>query len=137
LNRLDSVNALEQALMDFRTVNNRLPCPADATVATSDPNYGIEASNGDTCTGGTPAANLTDSSKRVVASAVPFKTLDLPEGFMYDGWDREFAYAVDQRLTALRAMQHMEETPAQQCGATVRDVAASNRSTGAAYTLLS
>src|SRR4051794_29379942 len=52
-NKLD---AIEKALMDFRTVNNRLPCPANAALAASDANYGIESGNKGNCTDGTPAA---------------------------------------------------------------------------------
>ena len=98
------LNVIEQALMAYRLANERLPCPADATLAATDANYGVEANNASgTCTGGTPSANASISitgnpnapnSSIVAEGAVPFKSLGLPESFMYDSWGHKFAYAV-------------------------------------------
>jgi type II secretory pathway pseudopilin PulG len=56
------MQAIQRALLNFRIVNNRIPCPADATQAvgaTSSNYFGVEAATPGTCTGGTPAANFT------------------------------------------------------------------------------
>ncbi len=53
---------IQKALLDYRRAFGRIPCPADATQimdATSSNNFGIEAANNGTCTGGTPAANFS------------------------------------------------------------------------------
>jgi len=66
----------------------------------------VEAANPGSCAGGTPAiaAASTDAANSTVEGALPFRQLSLPEEFMYDGWGRKFAYAVDRRVTASQAM---------------------------------
>ncbi len=89
---------VENALLNYRRANNRIPCPADITLATSVANFGIEAATAGTCTGGTPAANF--SSGNSVAGGVPTKTLQLPDEYAFDSWGRRIMYAVDKRFTA-------------------------------------
>ena len=127
------LDTIENALAAFRAVNNRLPCPGDASLAATNANYGVEAATPGTCTGGTPAANF--SGNKVIEGAVPVKTLGLPEAFMYDAWGRKFAYAVDKRVTATRAMLSMGLN--EMCKVTVKDAGGGDRTTGGLYTLLS
>lgn len=99
-NRMDEI---ERALFRFRDVSNLLPCPADASLATSDANYGVGAANPGSCTDGTPeATNITVTAPGpigVPSGAVPVKTLGLPLEYMYDGWGRKFQYEVVADLT--------------------------------------
>jgi len=131
------LDVLEDALMAYRTVYNRLPCPGDPSLATSNANYGVEAATMGTCTGGTPAAPFKDATNNVVEGAVPFKQLGVPEDFMYDAWGRKFAYAVNYKLTAANVM--VNESLNDSCKISVTDAtdAAGARSTGAAYVLWS
>lgn len=131
------LNAIETALMAYRTSYNRLPCPADPRLLPTDANYGIEAANEGSCTGGTPVVPFVDSTHQVVEGAVPFRTLGIPESFMYDGWDRKFAFAVNQNVTAANAMQ--SEALSDQCGIHVTDAGGvdGNRTKGAIYALVS
>ena len=135
-NKLD---VIETTLMSYRTTYNRLPCPTDPTLPNTNANYGVEAANPGSCTGGAPAisATFTDTTNNVVEGAVPFNTLGLPEEFMYDGWGRKFAYAVNYNVTATNAMSG--ESLAESCKITVNDAASTggNRSTGAVYALVS
>jgi prepilin-type N-terminal cleavage/methylation domain-containing protein len=135
----NKLNVIEDALMAYRTAYNRLPCPADPTIANTSANYGVEAANAGSCTGGTPAiaAATTDAANNVVEGAVPFKTLGLPEEFMYDGWGRKFAYAVNYNVTAANAM--LGEALSDQCGISVTDAGggAGARTSGAVYALVS
>ena len=39
------LKAIQKALFDFRIANNRIPCPADVTLALTDPNFAIEGCN--------------------------------------------------------------------------------------------
>ncbi len=100
-NKLD---VIQNALMAFHATNNRLPCPTDATLLSTNANYGLEAANPGNCTGGAPAANQSDATNNVVEGAVPFKALNLPAEFMYDGWGRKFDYAVNYNMTGILSM---------------------------------
>lgn len=140
------LNVIEQSLMSYRLANERLPCPAQASLPTSDPYYGAEADNASgTCTGGTPHADTSVSItgnpsaanySSVAEGAVPFKALGLPESFMYDAWGYKFAYAVWAPDTAEGAFLNYGINPS--CGAiTVNDASGSHRTTSAVYALLS
>ncbi len=67
--QIDETNAkiavIQKTLLDYRRAFNRIPCPADITQdmdATSSNNYGVEAANSGTCTGGAPASNFSIAS---------------------------------------------------------------------------
>jgi prepilin-type N-terminal cleavage/methylation domain-containing protein len=132
---------IEQALVKFRTGFDRLPCPADLTIAQGSANYGVEGATPGTCIGGTPSANFsaagaTYTFATAAEGAVPTVTLGLPNDFMYDGWGNRFRYAVDISMTALGAFPAMSLTCAY--GAvTVKDVNGTARSAAALYALIS
>lgn len=119
--RLDTIEA---ALKEYRAVNNRLPCPADGSIlptaallANGQSPYGTEAvTTYDSstppaplyCRGSSPAANFTAAVHAtkpattltdVVGGTVPFKTLGLPEEYMYDGYGNKISYHVDGKAT--------------------------------------
>lgn len=97
-NKMDTIEA---SLKSYRTINNRLPCPA-GRLASSSSVFGVEAATPGTCTGGTPAAVgviTTIPDETVVAGMVPVQTLGLQEEFMFDPWGRAFTYVVDVRIT--------------------------------------
>lgn len=131
------LNTIETALMAFRQ-NGRLPCPADGSLATSNANFGKEAANIGTCTGGAPAANfsVSISGSPVVEGVVPVRTLSLPDEFMYDGWGRKITYSVWAPMTSVRAFYNYGVNF--NCGLlTVRDAAAGVRSSQGVYVLVS
>ena len=100
------MKAVDQALLLYRNANDRLPCPASLTIAPGAANYGVEAANPGTCTGGTPAAKHSANGGNYIAvaeGAVPVTTLGLPNDFMYDGWGNHFRYAVNTNMTGLSA----------------------------------
>lgn len=129
------LNEIEKALMNFRLAHDRLPCPGDLALTTTQTGFGLEAENPGACYGGTPAVSsaLVDSS--ILEGSVPVRTLQLPDEFMYDGWGRKFAYGVKANATAYSAFSIIP--PNASCGITVRDAAAANRTTGAIYALVS
>lgn len=93
--RLDEI---QRAIVAFRGGEHRIPCPGDATVTTASANFGVEAANPGSCTGGAIIANFTAANLAI--GAVPTKSLGLADDFMYDGWGRRLTYAVDTRATA-------------------------------------
>ena len=134
------LDVIEDALMAYRIAWNRLPCPADPSLLTTNANYGVEAANPGSCIGGTPAAKFTNTTGtktalEVVEGGVPFKALGLPAEFMYDGWGRKFAYAVNTTVTAVGAM--VNQSLSENCGITVNDASGNPRTTGAIYALAS
>jgi len=131
---VNKIEYIEEALQAFRNKNHRLPCPADASLQPTDTNYGVSAANPGSCTGSTPAANFGTAGS-AVEGAVPVQTLSLPSEYLYDGWGRKFAYAVDTNMTYQGAF---DATPiTDQCGITVNDASGNPRSSGAVYALIS
>lgn len=88
------LDQIEQALEQYVTLHQRLPCPADGTSVMDAPSsnqFGIEGEASSTgCTG----SNMNDGST-VYAGVVPVKTLGLPDNAMIDGWGKRISYAVD------------------------------------------
>lgn len=124
VSRMDEI---ESAMFAFYARNNRLPCPADATLAVNTANFGVEANNAGTCTGGGIQANFADTVNGTVGGAVPTKTLNLPDDVAFDGWGRRFNYHVTTAATNVSAAGVI----------IVRDHAAANRTTQAIYVLFS
>ncbi|MEZ5690762.1 MAG: prepilin-type N-terminal cleavage/methylation domain-containing protein [Rickettsiales bacterium] len=140
-NRLDTI---EKALFTFWQKNGRLPCPADATLAKTDSNYGVEAVNtNDTCEGFTPAANFSTNSVykyKAAEGAVPITTLGLPKDFIYDGWNRKVAYAVNPEFVITNAKGRIL-LKSSECVANtsirIKDASGAYRSNSAVYALIS
>lgn len=82
------VTRLEAAFNEFFYQHDRHPCPADPTLTAVDPDYGIEG-NCSTATTAEPA----------IIGMIPFKALNIPENFAYDGWLNRYTYAVTRALT--------------------------------------
>ena len=94
------LDAIEAAIAAFRREDNRLPCPAQQTLALNTANFGVEADTPGTCTGSTPAAtDASDAAGDVVVGVVPVRTLGLSDDMAYDPWGRAFTYAIDARMT--------------------------------------
>ncbi len=140
---------LNEAMAGFLETNYRLPCPADGTLPTSDANFGLE---------GTPTAtdcpleNFTYSSAPIIVEqgVIPIRTLQLPDDFMFDGWDRRFTYAVDIRYannsTTNGSCSWTDgdtvdvcfiDAPGSLAAITIEDESGGNRVTNAIYVILS
>jgi hypothetical protein len=96
------LDAVEQALATFMTVNGRLPCPADGQYGIDDPNFGVEAASATGgCTGGTPAAPIApDTTGMVVEGNIPTKNLGIANDYAFDELGRRFTYVADARATS-------------------------------------
>lgn len=89
---------VRQALAGFAVINGRLPCPAQATLATGTAHAGEEALSGNVCScanssGSTVAqySPTNNCSGTSVTGVLPWATLGLPET---DAWNRRFTYRV-------------------------------------------
>jgi prepilin-type N-terminal cleavage/methylation domain-containing protein len=112
------LQAIQDALFQFRLANNRLPCPADLTLnSVSDSTFGVEGELAGNCATGSTYA----SGERTVAVApgptvnsiqepavgaqdavkgmVPIRTLRLPDDYAIDGWGNRIDYIVSKAMT--------------------------------------
>ncbi|NBO19986.1 MAG: hypothetical protein EBV03_12345, partial [Proteobacteria bacterium] len=137
-NTNNRMNVIETALLAYRRANDRLPCPGNATILPSDPDYGMQAANPGSCNGGTPARNFefTTGGQTVVEGSVPVRSLNLPDEYMYDGWGHKFVYSVWAPATGMKAFINYGIAP--NCGLmTVRNAVGAARTNRGLYTLLS
>lgn len=87
---------IREALIGFAIINGRLPCPAQATLATGAAGAGEETLASNTCacasSGSTVAqAGSTACTETSVTGVLPWVTLGLNET---DAWDRRYTYRV-------------------------------------------
>jgi prepilin-type N-terminal cleavage/methylation domain-containing protein len=110
------LDTLERAFTAYAAINGRLPCPADATIASTSATAGIEYCTGNlsfTVTSlpvATNAPNMSSpaysssgtglSANVVIGGAIPTAALQLPTEFMLDGWGNKFTYAVSKAFTS-------------------------------------
>jgi len=132
------MDAIEQALKDYSVAFGRLPCPSSLTTLANDTlgNYGAEAANPGTCTGGSPAANFSASG--VAEGGIPTRALRLPDSYMYDAWGRRLRYAVNVSMTSSSAFSTtpVNCTPLSG-GISVYDATGAARTTAAVYAIIS
>lgn len=133
---------IQDALYKYRLAFNRLPCPGDMTTAITAQNYGIEGKPSGDCSGTgsvTPVATFINSdgnSTDPVGGMVPIKTLGLSDSYAYDGWGNKILYAVGKDLTASNGFASISANSTT-TRMTVKDASGSNKSTTAAYVLVS
>lgn len=79
------LETIVSALEYYQRTNQRLPCVASLTVASTNASHGVEQA---LCTG---------SGIRI--GAIPYRTLQLQEEMAMDSWGNKFLYAVTEELT--------------------------------------
>ena len=125
---------IQKAIIWYRQINLRVPCPGSGALTIASVDYGRQAANPGTCTGGGPAADFTGAN--TAAGAVPTKTLGLADDFMYDGWGRKFTYAADVRATDTCATVTYDAQDST-FGLAVKDASGADRTAAAWYVLVS
>ncbi len=90
----DKMDRIEEALTGFVTLNLRMPCPADGTLAITNASFGLE---GTPTTTSCPNANFNYGANgtKISGGVVPVRSLQLPDDYMFDGWGRRFTYVVN------------------------------------------
>lgn len=84
------LEALEQAMVRFVMVNRRLPCPADGSLRSNSPNYGVELR--------TPATGVCTA---INTGVVPWRSLGLAANDAADAWNTQITYRTRGSLTSL------------------------------------
>lgn len=126
-----NIQTIEKAIAAYARINQRLPCPAPDSVASTDANFGKEAATPGTCTGATSA------SGQVMLGVVPFQTLGIGKSLAYDPWGNRIAYYVDMRMTAEDAMITHPASDAAIGDIEVDDIAGGMRTNKAVVALVS
>jgi len=150
---LAKIQTIETALLNFRLAQNRLPCPAQLSLASSSTSYALEAGattggtgTGECKTGMTPAADFeaTNGTSAIQANAIaaegaiPTRALQLPDDYMFDAWGNHFRYVVDVGTTATNAFLSLPHSSLTPCGPiTVNDSTGTARSAVATYAIVS
>lgn len=128
------MQAIQQALLDYRRAFGRIPCPADVTLSLSSASFGTESSNsGNDCAG---ANNVVLTASTVYLGMAPVRALRLPDGMAIDGWGRRIMYAVDKNLAATDAFSTVAISDAT-TRLTIKDAGAATKTASAVYVLLS
>lgn len=130
--RMDEIH---NSILAYSMVFGRLPCPSDLTLTSTNANFGVEAANKGTCTGGTPAANFTAASG-TVEGGLPTRTLKFTDDYQFDAWGRRLRYAVNPEKTSDDSL-HVVACSTSTKVITVKDAAAGDRSTNSVYALIS
>jgi len=96
------MNTILAAVRQYQTTNAALPCPADGSQPMAGTYFGVAATNAgatNNCSGGTPAANYTDTTNHIAIGTVPVRTLGLPSDYAIDAFGHDITYAVDTNAT--------------------------------------
>lgn len=136
-NSLAKLDALQEAMYNYRYVHHRLPCPALDTLASTATGFGIEAANPGGCSGGSPAIEAAHIASDVAMGVVPVRALELSDEYMYDGWGRKITYLVDIRATATNSMIDHGIADTSIGNIEVKDGSGNARTESAIYALIS
>jgi prepilin-type N-terminal cleavage/methylation domain-containing protein len=112
---------VDAALVQFVTLNRRLPCPADGRIPSGMANAGVEAPN--------PATGTCTGNQRY--GVVPWNTLGITESDATDGWDRRLTYRADNDLVKITAPLDMSSCDPAGTGPAVGDLCAGGCSNSA------
>lgn len=95
------LDEIQQALIGYALVNGRLPCPAEASLATGLANAGVEAVTGNTCACVASSGNTVADNSAIactggtVTGVLPWVTLGIKET---DAWERRYTYRVTRHF---------------------------------------
>ncbi|AZL15820.1 hypothetical protein [Rickettsiales endosymbiont of Stachyamoeba lipophora] len=98
---LQKLQIIHHALESFVMINQRLPCPADASLSPTNTNYGVENCSGTLSAGVAMLPIVTPAiiDNTIIGGAVPYQTLMLPQETMFDGYGFKLTYVVSRGLT--------------------------------------
>ncbi|MAE51759.1 MAG: hypothetical protein CMH27_08100 [Micavibrio sp.] len=105
----NSMDRVQGAISGYLQTHGRYPCPAALDLDSTDVQYGYEncaaaAPSVYTATSQNPDPLLTN--KNVLIGTIPFRTLNLEEDDMIDGYHSRLTYAVTEMLTDAATYEH-------------------------------
>ena len=92
------MSIITTAVQEFLEVNGRMPCPASLTDGIDTANFGREVSDAATLCNAVPTGGGVfvsgSGANRVIKGAVPVRTLNLPDDYIFDVYGNRFTFAV-------------------------------------------
>ncbi len=90
------LDKIEKAIYAFYHQNGFIPCPASRTDLQSASNFGVSTD----CNAAAPSGvtDLSPTAMSIRIGAVPVRTLNLPDDFMYDSFDMRINYSAIKNL---------------------------------------
>ena len=136
----DTMDAIDRAIETYVKLNNRLPCPGDATLTEASANFGKEAQSptqnlGDLCRNGSISSMYVGGE--TVAGSLPVAALGFPNSMARDPWDGLILYYVDRRMTAMDAFTTYNMADQIVGDISVGDLSGAARTTKAIYAVVS
>lgn len=100
----ENLEAVVLEIKTFYETYGRYPCPASATAAPGDAEYGIEKANCipnpvGSCADGVCTVASANAPQEIMIGSLPFKKLNLQDRSTYDAYLSRFTYAVTSSLT--------------------------------------
>lgn len=92
-----ALSEIREALLAFAIRTGRLPCPAKPTLSSSDPNAGMEATQGNACDNAVDSRTSPYDSQGGYEGVIPWQTLGVRE---LDAWGSRFTYRVTDVVEA-------------------------------------
>lgn len=92
----EKLKYIDQAITNYFAEYGAIPCPADATLANSDSNFGISAKDysNSTCLGTTSRWYSNTRFRHMELGAIPTKTLNINDDYAFDEWGRRITYLI-------------------------------------------
>src|SRR5690606_23310055 len=94
---VDRIEIIQKALIVYARGHKGLPCPASKTEAPDTVDFGMASDCAVAVVAGT--LEIGSSPNYVRIGAVPVRTLNLPDGMMFDAWGNRITYAVTKAAT--------------------------------------
>ncbi|MFN7039198.1 MAG: type II secretion system protein [Alphaproteobacteria bacterium] len=95
---IERMERIEKEIANFADKNLYLPCPSQGDTLETDVKFGNNSTITYNNTNNTSGSNcnLVNQSNATTnfVGMVPVRTLNLPDYYAYDGWDRKFSYSI-------------------------------------------
>jgi prepilin-type N-terminal cleavage/methylation domain-containing protein len=98
-----TIKVIEQALLSYFNQKGYLPCPANNNDAISSPTFGASSNCGSPGTNPPAYVEVGSTPDIIRIGAVPTRELNLPDSYMFDGWNNRITYAVPTQLATNNA----------------------------------
>ncbi|TAE81908.1 MAG: type II secretion system protein [Alphaproteobacteria bacterium] len=96
--------AIDAALRRYVVSAGELPCPAARTLTVNDANFGRE-SDQDCASATAPLGTVDVGNSTIRIGSVPVRELNLPDGMMFDAWDRQITFMMVKSLAMNDALR--------------------------------